>query len=88
MGSDRNTLSSSRFADSACMALRGRVKSISQLSLGGVQGTGLGQRGKKNERRKERNLQPKYATDYKRRQKRKAHLSNLLSNFGHLKAQK
>lgn len=41
VGSNKNTASSSGLPESACMALRGRVKSLSQLSLGGVQGTGL-----------------------------------------------
>lgn len=45
-GSSRNTASSSGLPESACMALRGRVNSLSQLSLGGVQGTGLVHRGR------------------------------------------
>lgn len=49
MGPDRNTVSSSLFTGSAYMALWGRVKSLSQLSLGGVHGTGLDQRGRKEE---------------------------------------
>lgn len=65
IGFDRNTASSSRFTDSAWMALWDRVKSPSQLSLGGVHGTGLDQRGRKDEWRKERSLQPKHTTNYR-----------------------
>lgn len=43
VGSNRNTASSSGLPESACMALRGSVKSLSQLPLGGVQGTVLDQ---------------------------------------------
>lgn len=75
MGSDRNTASSSRFASSACMALRDRVTSLSPLSLGGVQGTALVQRGRKDEWRKERSLLPKHTTNYKGR-KTHTHLTN------------
>lgn len=39
----KNTVSSSGLPKSACIALRGRVKSLSQLFLGGVQGAGFTQ---------------------------------------------
>lgn len=49
LGSDRNTASSSVFAVSVCKELRDRVASLSPLSLGGVQGSALVQRGRKDE---------------------------------------
>lgn len=63
VGASRNTPSSSGLPESACMALRGRVKSLSQLSLGGVQGTGLVQRGRNDKWREDRSLQPKHTTN-------------------------
>lgn len=62
-GAIRNTASSSGLPESTCMALRGRVKSLSQLSLGGVQGTGSVQRGRKDKWRADRSLQPKHTTN-------------------------
>lgn len=85
MGSDRNTVSSSLFTGSAHIALLGRVKSLSQLSLGGVHGTGLDQRGRKEERRKERSLQPKHTTNYKGKLKTHTHTHLTIWSFGHLK---
>lgn len=64
VGSKRNTASSSGLPVSACMALRGRVKSLSQLPLGGVQGTGLVQWGRKDKWREDNILQPKHITNY------------------------
>lgn len=64
-GSSRNTASSSGLPESPCMALRGRVKSLSQLSFGGVQGTGLVQWGRKGKWRADKSLHPKHSTTYK-----------------------
>lgn len=74
VGSNRNTASSSGLPVSACMALRGRVRSLSQMSFVGVQGTGLFQRGRKGgEGRKDKSLQPKHTMDYEKRpEKRKS----------------
>lgn len=77
MGSDRNTASSSEFVGSACMALWGRVTSLSPLCLGGVQGTSLVQPARRGKWRKDRSLQPKHTTNYKGRKKiPHAHLTN------------
>lgn len=66
-GSNRNTASSSRLPEPACMALRGRVRSLSQLSLGGVQGVGLFQWGRKDKWREDKSLHPKHTTNYKKK---------------------
>lgn len=70
-GSNRNTASSSGLPEPACMALRGRVRSLSQLSLGGVQGIGLFQWGREDKWREDKSLQPKHTTNYKNRKTKK-----------------
>lgn len=56
------TSSSSGVPESPCMALRGRVRSFSQLFFGGVRGAGLVQRGTKGQRREVKSLHPKHCT--------------------------
>lgn len=59
----RKTPSSSGLPGSLCRELRDSVTSLSQLSFGGVHGSGFDQQGRNGKRTEERSLQPKHTTN-------------------------
>lgn len=72
--SAKTTESSCGLQGSEWTVVRESVRSPSQLSLGGVQGLGAVQRGRKGKLKGERSLHPKYTTDYHKGEKTKDNL--------------